>query len=67
MILITLIFKRYNFLISIFYRFEHNPLNKHNYQHKLNIIYNIAHKNNFNLIIIKNIYNGIKEKIKHNT
>ena len=49
------------------YRLERIPLNKYNYQHELNIIYNIDDRNNFNLNTIKKIHKRIKEKIKHNT
>lgn len=36
---------------SILCRLERTPLNKNNYQCELNIIYDIAHKNNLNLKI----------------
>jgi hypothetical protein len=39
-----------SFLNSTNYRLECVPLNKYNYQHELNVIYNIANKNNCNYI-----------------
>lgn len=37
------------FYNSIFYNLERVPLNKHNYQHELNIMFNTVQRNNFNL------------------
>ena len=59
--------QKISFFNSIFYRLERIPLNKTNYEHELNIIYNIAHRNNFNLNTIKKIHKRIKEKIIHNS
>lgn len=51
------------FFNSIFYKLERIPLNKHNYLHELDIIYNIVHKNNFNLNTVTKIHKRIKQKI----
>lgn len=66
MIPIIFILKKKLYFYAIFYQLERTsiPLNKNNYQRELNIIYDTAHKNNFNLNTIKKIHKRVQQIIK---
>jgi hypothetical protein len=57
--------QKYAYFNSILYRLERVPLNKYNYHNELNIICDIAIKNNFNINTIKKIHKKIKVKLKN--
>lgn len=58
--------QKISYFNALFYRLERIPLNKTNYQNELNIIYDIAIRNKFNLETIKKIHKNIKNKIVNN-